>query len=716
MHTPVNNFKLSNLTLDIATQTLTLNHHDVIQLKPQSFELLCYFCQNHHKIVSRDDLIEYVWHNRIVSDNAINRAVSQLRLVIAQLDKEQEYIQTLPRVGYRLSVNVTNISSETIDILSTDLQSSRTTSLKIKESSDESCVIKNVQVPVTGTQLGIHSTHNYISVAKPILFFLQIFLLLVSIISLWFFLLNDETQQQRLLSNQTQTYALGAEYDASITRDWITHVNKNEHEFSVIASNKHNNEIKVVYKGLDAIRFPKLSPNIDLLSVFIRKDERLGLRSCQLNIINFHIAEIIEQYPCGLANVVNQRWLSSTKVQVVTAKEGRGIKIINFDLSRSDPQVDFNIPFADELLKFISVQISPDGKEVGLLSRNMVNNQTHLNIFSISSHEIKKSIVLPGIAISAVQWLNDGGFLWLESGKLFKTNSEGLNRIEHVTDLNSITHLNAIYQNEVFVSHGQTRMNLINVDRDSKEMPQVVSSRDEVMPAFAHNSEQFMFFSNRTGRYELWLSHSSQTVKKLNLPIQELLLKPIQWSPDDSHIIIVTKSSILVYSFATDKVIEIKNNLFKKAVWLNNSEILIITEDGTNNSIIYDLVTGVERQITLPFPILNAQVSEEFLYFNQRGSDDIGRYNLQTQQVKNLGIKANVGLGLWQIRKDALYFIPKSNDKLHIVKLDLNTGSEQVIYYFNITDSPIFSISSLEHILLERQVSDETDVSSLFYP
>jgi transcriptional activator of cad operon len=724
MPIPMNNFKLSNLTLDIATQTLILNHHDFIQLKPQSFELLCYFCLNHHKIVSRDELIANVWHNRIVSDNAINRAVSQLRLAIAELDTEQEYIQTLPRAGYRLSVNVTNISSEATKLVSadtyasTDLQPSRTTHLQTKEPSEEkSGALKNVQSPATSTHLDIDSTDKNISTGRPILFVSLIFLLLVSMTLSWYWLFNDEThQQQQLLSSQPQTYAPGAEYDASISRDWIVYVNRNEHEFAVFASNKHNNEIHVVHKSIDAIRFPKLSPNVDLLSVFTRKNERLGLRHCQLNILRFHTAEIIKQYPCGLANVVTQRWLSSSRLQLVTATEGRGLKIINLDLSRNDPRVDFNIAFSDERLKFISVQISPDGKEVGLLSRNMVGNETHLNVFSISTQKVKQSIVLPGIAISAVQWLNDGDFMWLESGRLFKTNSEGLNRIEQMTDLNTITQLNDVYENEIFVSHGQTRMNLIRVDRDSKEVAQVVSSKDEFMPAYAHNSEQFVFFSNRTGRLKLWLNNSSNTSKKLKLPEQELLLKPIQWSPDDSHLIITTKHSILVYSLATEKILEINSHPFNRAFWLNNNELVILTKNSSDKLTIYDLLSGNERQLTLPFPIINAQASDEFLYFSQGGSNDIGRFNLKTQQVQKLGVKTNAELGLWKIKKDVLYYVPKSNDKLHVVKLDLNTGSELPIYYFNIADSPTFSISSLGHILLQRQVSDETDVSSLFTP
>jgi DNA-binding winged helix-turn-helix (wHTH) protein/Tol biopolymer transport system component len=715
-----NNYKLSVLTLDVATQRLTLSRDILVQLKPQSFQLLYYFCCNQHKIVSREELITHVWHNRIVSDNAINRAVSQLRLAIAQLDPELEYIQTLPRAGYRLCVTVTKI-----------------TIAHRLPTEDDTSINAHLSAPISANHLPVHEsgheqTQNietfnsipevisYRDTAKPqnknatIRVSLIVLLMLVCSVLIAQFipqLLNNDSPQS-LLTSKAYTYAPGSEYDASVTRDWLVYVNRNEDEFKVIASNKHNGKQRVVHKGVDRIRFPKLSPNIDLMSVLVRKNERLGLKDCQLNIIHFHSTELIKQYPCGLANVVNQRWLTSSLLQIVTATEDNGLKMIQLDLNSQEQQPEVSVSFADESLRYISIQFSPNGQEVALLSRNMDSSQTYLTLFSSSSLTPLRRIILPSAQISAVQWLENGDFIWLESGRLTVTDSEGNNPIEIMTDLKDITQLNTVYGTELFVSHGHTRTNLISIGSNGKEASQAVSSRDEFMPGFSHNSTQFVFFSNRTGRNELWLSHG-RDIKRLSLPEQELLLQPLHWSPDDSRILIPTKSSILVYSLADDSLLTINKSAFQQLAWVNNHELAMLSDSKANELIIYDPLIGTERYISLPIDIVNFQIVDGLLYFSQKDSNDIGQYNLGTQQLRNLGVNANTALEMWQIKQGFLYYVPIGEEKLHIGKRDLETATEQAIYYFNIADAPVFSVSSSGQILVQRQVHDETDVSSI---
>ena len=59
---------------DADKRTLLVDQETVI-LEPKAAALLAYFCQNPNKHISRDELIEQVWHGQIVSDNAINRVV-----------------------------------------------------------------------------------------------------------------------------------------------------------------------------------------------------------------------------------------------------------------------------------------------------------------------------------------------------------------------------------------------------------------------------------------------------------------------------------------------------------------------------------------------------------------------------------------------------------------------------------------------------------------
>lgn len=61
--------------------------------------MLAYLLANQERVVGRDELIEHVWFNRIVSDDPINRSISILRSALTP-DDRQAFIKTVPRKGY----------------------------------------------------------------------------------------------------------------------------------------------------------------------------------------------------------------------------------------------------------------------------------------------------------------------------------------------------------------------------------------------------------------------------------------------------------------------------------------------------------------------------------------------------------------------------------------------------------------------------------------
>ncbi len=81
-----------------------------LPLEPIAARVLSYFCQHPHKDISRDELIEQVWRGQIVSDNAINRVIVQLRKALNDETKPRQFIATVPKYGYRFVSDVEAIS------------------------------------------------------------------------------------------------------------------------------------------------------------------------------------------------------------------------------------------------------------------------------------------------------------------------------------------------------------------------------------------------------------------------------------------------------------------------------------------------------------------------------------------------------------------------------------------------------------------------------
>ncbi|MBR0826238.1 winged helix-turn-helix domain-containing protein [Bradyrhizobium manausense] len=74
---------------------------NVVPTAPQVFDLLDYLIRNREHVVSKDDLVNAIWHGRIVSDMALTTRLNAARSAIGDSGEEQRLIKTLPRKGFR---------------------------------------------------------------------------------------------------------------------------------------------------------------------------------------------------------------------------------------------------------------------------------------------------------------------------------------------------------------------------------------------------------------------------------------------------------------------------------------------------------------------------------------------------------------------------------------------------------------------------------------
>jgi DNA-binding winged helix-turn-helix (wHTH) protein len=70
-----------------------------VQLRPKAFEVLRYLVENADRLVTKEELIQAIWPNVIVTDEALSHCVSEVRQAIG--DGDQAIIKTVPRRGYR---------------------------------------------------------------------------------------------------------------------------------------------------------------------------------------------------------------------------------------------------------------------------------------------------------------------------------------------------------------------------------------------------------------------------------------------------------------------------------------------------------------------------------------------------------------------------------------------------------------------------------------
>jgi DNA-binding winged helix-turn-helix (wHTH) protein/TolB-like protein len=84
---------------------------DAIPLTPKAFDTLLLLVENCGHRLSKDELIEKLWPDSFVGENSLAQNISALRKALDERSGGQQYIETLPRLGYRFTAPVTRVES-----------------------------------------------------------------------------------------------------------------------------------------------------------------------------------------------------------------------------------------------------------------------------------------------------------------------------------------------------------------------------------------------------------------------------------------------------------------------------------------------------------------------------------------------------------------------------------------------------------------------------
>ena len=78
----------------------------VIPLRLKVFDTLLVLVENAGRLVTKQELLDTVWPETTVEENNLNHNVSVLRKALGEKATGQQYIETVPRVGYRFAAPV----------------------------------------------------------------------------------------------------------------------------------------------------------------------------------------------------------------------------------------------------------------------------------------------------------------------------------------------------------------------------------------------------------------------------------------------------------------------------------------------------------------------------------------------------------------------------------------------------------------------------------
>ena len=89
-----------------------LRNGDLVPLPSKALDALMVFVQHPNEMLEREALMRAVWADTFVEDANLTVAVSQLRKVLGQNGVAGEYIETVPRAGYRFVAEVREVHEQ----------------------------------------------------------------------------------------------------------------------------------------------------------------------------------------------------------------------------------------------------------------------------------------------------------------------------------------------------------------------------------------------------------------------------------------------------------------------------------------------------------------------------------------------------------------------------------------------------------------------------
>jgi len=121
------------------TEQQLLREGTRVRLAPKAFDVLFVLIQNRGCLVTKERLLEEVWPDAFVEEANLSVNIASLRKALDEGETECQYIETVPKRGYRFVAPVTALSYEGLDVASDPKQTEVLKSVAVLPFKNEGC-------------------------------------------------------------------------------------------------------------------------------------------------------------------------------------------------------------------------------------------------------------------------------------------------------------------------------------------------------------------------------------------------------------------------------------------------------------------------------------------------------------------------------------------------------------------------------------------------
>ncbi len=562
----------ADICIDTHNQLL-YRQGETINLAPKVYDLLVYFCQNTHRVISKDELMEHVWTGTLVTENAISRTLVKVRKALADDPKSPQFIITVPRKGYRMVAEFVEEETARNQQVS-DTRNCESHSQYVKENSSNEVLSNSIMTR--------SDTKNTLS--KNSLFVIAGLMITIAITFILSSKSNTVLQTKQV---KALTRDVGVELYPALSPD-LTHLAYSKEvkgkQSYINIENLSNHRKRSVSHLKAALSKPVWSPSEDKLAFLYQHNSVCMIYWAPLDNIKDKeswqtITECSEDSNPHFVFSPDGKFLYFNDRQSAS----HGYQIFRVKLSNNEKDI-VNQPITNGLGNY-SFDISTDGKNLVMVNSEF-SPSTRIYTLNIEESKLEQTAKLDYL-MRAVLWHHDNETiihpsphpayeLWQSSlkGTKLAVVASNTSRVKHLSRLNNGKDFS-------FVSY------LLNRDihfesRNQQDIELDNSTVMDYLPALAHNSNQYAFVSKRTTSAEVYLSDllgvsSSESTQQLTAFNKPVKLYDLAFSPDDSQLMILADNQIYIAnnnSLTVDKL-AIDNIAIAGVSWQNENNLLL---------------------------------------------------------------------------------------------------------------------------------------------
>lgn len=606
------------------------------ELDPLLIKLLMHFISKPQQIIARQELVEQVWQQSFVDDNAINRAISELRKQLAHPVEKAPLLKTHYRKGYSLTVVATPLAET-----EPQLQATIAPSAEIISDAQSSAVVSPEELAesnaVSQTLVAKNTKSKQFSIIAGVFL-----LILISAIASWLVIQNLEQhppQQDQIIKTTAtiipSTWNVGAEAVPVISFDkqYLAYSNidlTSQQQHAFVKRIADQREVELNYQDFNVsilswqhkqhsvlLQATKLSEQQCLmvlvdLSDFLNPSEGQVIRECDLRYTGY--AQLDQ---------------SGTFLYFTEFKDKRGGSGL-FRYNTATQQESTLVPSSDLLYGALMPRISPSGQYIGYI-QSLQGQPFTFFTYNLQTTEIKRFFQAQSQNVSfAFDWLPDEDIVFVsEYNRLTTINiPDGTVSVREISPYMSAYYIAAQSANSFYFSPAQTQQlsiykvtDLFSPAMQGHYLYESEGNNYNALPLFKDQQPSTLFISSRSGNAQIWLEQGNQQLQLSNFTAEHGTpdFGFVRMARNGKYLLLKINNELAFFDIQANKlhsIAQLKDLKVTSYAWSDNSEQIWLLElqDKGYQLWQFNLVTRelTKRNDIAPYALLNNNQGDSF--------------------------------------------------------------------------------------------------------